>query len=60
MRQYVAYAKLIITTNRRRSDGMPLDGRHGVSGRRSGSSWSCITKYDSLSWFVSGFALLSG
>ena len=38
MRQYVVYAKLITSTNRRRSDGTPLDGWHGVSGRRSGSS----------------------
>ena len=46
MRQYVAYGKLIISTNRRRSDG-----RHGVSGRCSGSSWRCITKCNTLSWF---------
>ena len=51
MRQYVAYAKLITSTNRRRSDGTPLDERQGVSGRRSGSSWRCITKCDTLSWF---------
>ena len=51
MRQYVAYAKLITSTNRRRSDGTLLDGRHGVSRRRSGSSWRCITKCDTLSWF---------
>ena len=51
MRQYVAYAKLITSTNRRRSDGTPLDGRHGVSGRHSGSSLRCITKCDTLSWF---------
>ena len=39
MRQYVAYAKLITSTNRRRrSDGTLLDGRHSVSGRRTGSS----------------------
>ena len=31
MGQYVAYAKLITTTNRRRSDGTPLEGRHGLS-----------------------------
>ena len=30
MRQYVAYGKLITSANRRRSDGTPLDGRHGV------------------------------
>ena len=46
MRQYVAYAKLITSTNRRRSDGTLLDERHGVSGRRSGSSWRCVTKCD--------------
>ena len=51
MRQYVVYAKLITSTNLRRSDGTPLDGWHGVSGRRSGSSWRCITKCDTLSWF---------
>ena len=51
MRQYVAYAKLITSTNRRRSDGTPLDGWHGVSGRCSGSSWRCIMKSDALSWF---------
>ena len=51
MRQYVAYAKLITSTNRRRSDGTLLDGRHGVSRWRSGSSWRCITKCDTLSWF---------
>ena len=51
MRQYVAYAKLITSTNRRRSDGTLLDWRHGVSGWRSGSSWRCITKCDALSWF---------
>ena len=28
-----------------------LDGRHGVSGRRSSNSWRCITKCDTLSWF---------
>ena len=47
----IAYAKLITSTNRRRSDGTLLDGRHGVSGRRSGSSWPCITKCYTLSWF---------
>ena len=51
MRQYVAYAKLITSTNRRRSDGTPLDGRLGVSGLCDGSSWRCITKWDTLSWF---------
>ena len=50
MRQYAAYAKLITSTNRRRSNGTLL-GLHGVSGRRSGSSWRCITKCDTLSWF---------
>ena len=38
-------------TNRRRSDGTPLDGRHGISGLCDGSSWRCITKRDRLSWF---------
>ena len=39
-------------TNRRRSDGMPLDGRHGsISGLCDGSSWYCITKRDALRWF---------
>ena len=51
MLQYVAYAKLIISTNRRRLDGTLLDGRQGVSGRCSGSSWRYITKCDTLSWF---------
>ena len=51
MRQYVAYGKLITSANRRRSDGTPLDGRHGVFRRRSNSSWRCITKCDTLSWF---------
>ena len=51
MRQYVAYGKLITSANRRRSDGTHLDGRHGVSGRRISSSWRCITKCDTLSWF---------
>ena len=51
MRQYVAYAKLITSANRKRSDGTPLDGRHGVSGRCRGSSWSWTTKCDTLSWF---------
>ena len=51
MRQYVAYVKLIISTNHRCSDGTPLDGQHGVSGWRSGSSWHWITKCDTLSWF---------
>ena len=43
MRQYVAYGKLfklITSANRRRSDVTPLDGRHGVSGRRSSSSYT--------------------
>ena len=48
MRQYVAHGKLITSAIRRRSDGTPLDGRHGVSGRRSSSSWRCITKCDTL------------
>ena len=51
MRQYVVYAKCITSANRRRSDGTPLDGRLGVPGRCSGSSWCCITKRDTLSWF---------
>ena len=38
-------------TNLRRSDGTPLDGRHGVSGLCDGSSWYCITKCDTLKWF---------
>ena len=38
-------------TNRRRSDGTPLDGRHGISELCDGSSWRCITKRDRLSWF---------
>ena len=38
-------------TNRRRSDGTPLDGRHGISELCDGSSWRCITKHDRLSWF---------
>ena len=38
-------------TNRRRSDGTPLDGRHGISELCDGSSWWCITKRDRLSWF---------
>ena len=38
-------------TNRRRSDGTPLDGRHGISGLCDGSSWWCITKRYRLSWF---------
>ena len=54
MRQYVAYAKLITSTNRSRSDGTPLDGRHGISGLFESSSksrkgwigcqmiWECI------------------
>ena len=46
-----AYAKLITSTNRRHSDGTLLDGRHGVTRQRSGSSWRCITKCDTLSWF---------
>ena len=51
MRQYVAYGILITSANRMRSDGTPLDGRHGVSGQCSSSSWRCITKCDTLSWF---------
>ena len=50
MRQYVAYGKLIASANRRRSDGTPLDGRHGVSRQCSSSSWRCITKCDTLGW----------
>ena len=38
-------------TDRRRSDGTPLDGRHGISGLCDGSSWHCITKFYTLSWF---------
>ena len=38
-------------TNRRRSDGTLLDGRHGISGLYDGSSWCYITKCDTLSWF---------
>ena len=37
-------------TNRRRSDGTPLDGRHGISELCDGSSWRCITKRDRLNW----------
>ena len=50
MRQYVAYARITLT-NRRRSDGTLLAGRHGNSGVCDGSSWRCITKCDTLSWF---------
>ena len=47
-------------TNRRRSDGTPLDGRHGISGLCDGSSWRCIAKRDRLSWFdLTDFAPLS-
>ena len=62
MRQYVAYAKGITLTNRRRSDGTLLAGWHGISGLCDGSSWRCITKRDTLSWFdlVTDFTLLSG
>ena len=47
MRQYVAYAKWITVTNRRRSDGTPSDRRHGISGLCDGSSWrwSCPILY---------------
>ena len=38
-------------TNRRHSDGTLLDGRHGISELCDGSSWWCITKCDTLSWF---------
>ena len=38
-------------TNRRRSDGTHLDRRHGICGLRNGSSWHCIAKWDTLSWF---------
>ena len=51
MRQYVAYANGITLTNRRRSDGTLLAGRYGISGLCDGSSWCCITKRDTLSWF---------
>ena len=37
-------------TNRRRSDGTHLDGRHGICGLCDGSSWHCIAKWDTLSW----------
>ena len=37
-------------TNRRRSDGTHLDGRHGICGLCDGSSWHCIMKWDTLSW----------
>ena len=50
MRQYVAYAKWLTSTNRRRSDGTPLDGRHGICGLCDGSG-CCITKWHTLSWF---------
>ena len=52
MRQYVVYAKMNRLTNRRRSDGTHLDGRHGICGLCDGSSRHCITKRDTLSWFV--------
>ena len=51
MCQYVAYVKGITLTNRRRSDETLLAGRHGISGLCDGSSWRCITKRDTLSWF---------
>ena len=38
-------------TNRRRSDGTLLDRRHGIHRLCDGSSWHCITKWDTLSWF---------
>ena len=38
-------------TNRRRSDGMRLDRRHGICGLCDGSSWHYITKWDTLTWF---------
>ena len=47
MHRYVAYAKLITSTNRS-SDETPLDGRHGVSGRCSGSSWRCVIQNKNL------------
>ena len=46
-----ATLRTLTSANRRRSDGKPLDGRHGVSGRRRSSSWRCITKCDTLSWY---------
>ena len=36
-------------TNRRRTDGTRLDGRHGIYGLCDGSSWRCITK-EGLNW----------
>ena len=51
MRQCIAYAKWITLTNRRRSDGTLIAGRHGISDLCDGSSWRCITKCDTLSWF---------
>ena len=51
MRQYVAYAKLITSTNRRRSDGTLIDERNGISVQCDGSSWPYITKSDTLSGF---------
>ena len=37
---------MICLTNRR-----CLDRRHGISGLCDGSSWYCITKFGTLSWF---------
>ena len=51
MRQCVALCEMNHLTNRRRSDGTRLDGRHGISELCDGSSWRCITKRDRLSWF---------
>ena len=40
-------------TNRRRSDGTPLDEQHGIPGLCDGSIWHCSLsqKCDTLSWF---------
>ena len=53
MCQYVAYAKWIISTNHRRTDGTPLDGRHGISGLCDGSSWPSgeVRFYSKVCWF---------
>ena len=37
-------------TNLRRSDGTLLDRRHGIYRLCDGSSWHCITKWETLSW----------
>ena len=52
MHQYVAYAKLITSTNCRCSDGTPLDGWHGVSGQCSGSSLCCMAVVGAVSQSV--------